>query len=302
MPAPRADLRSTLDTSRVHDRTVQRVDAVLDHIDQHLSDDLCLEVLARRAAMSPFHFHRLFRAWMGETLNHFVRRRRLETAAGRLRHCPDESVTAIALHCGFASPESLARAFRSHFGMTPSRWRAGGWKAWRQGPDASCAALACRVEVRYVEAAEYLCMRAHGDYAEAGPRLWERFLPWVHAMGLGDQPLAFVGLDDPAIAGPAGCHMEACVQVPPGWYDRAPLARHRRPARWVAALQYDGPSREIARGWNALLCDWLPGARYDMDEGHFFERYDPNQGTPGSTLVRCELCMPVQPRTSWTLA
>src|SRR5437868_886110 len=70
-----------------------RMEQVLDHIETHLADDLSLERLADRAAISPFHFHRLFLAWTGETLKEFVRRRRLESAAGRLRHCPNEKVT-----------------------------------------------------------------------------------------------------------------------------------------------------------------------------------------------------------------
>ena len=68
-------------------------EGVVDFVDAHLDGVLSLERMATIAAMSPFHFHRLFHAWSGETLNEFVRRRRLDVAAGRLRHCPDEKIT-----------------------------------------------------------------------------------------------------------------------------------------------------------------------------------------------------------------
>ena len=296
--APRRRVPAAL-APTVRSRHVKRIEAVLDYIERHLSEDLSLEVLAERAAISPFHFHRLFQAWCGETLSRFVRRRRLETAAGRLRHCPAEKVTLISLNCGFASPESFARAFREHFGMTPSQWRAGGWSSWRStGADPQSSPVS-RVDVKRHEAGEYLFMRARGDYATTCAELWDRFLPWVHGMGLGGQPLVLIGLDDPAITDPTLCRMDACVQLPPGWRDPGtPLPRHRFESRWIATLRYDGPSSAVGRGWRELLDEWLPHAPFEMGEGHFFQRYDPHEGPPDSQLLRCELCMPVRPRTS----
>lgn len=293
-PARRADAATGRPPVRGHH--VHRIEAVLDHVDEHLADDLKLETLAQIAAISPFHFHRLFLSWTGETLNTFVRRRRLETAAGRLRHCPDEKITVIALNCGFASPEAFARAFREHFGMTPSKWRAGGWVSWRLPANDPAQAHRSPVEVRRHESVEYLFMRHRGDYSQAH-ELWDRFMPLVHSMGLGHQPLAFIGLDDPAIAGTANCRMDACVELPAGWRDPGlRLPRHRFEARWIASLRFDGPSRDIAIGWNTLLTGWLPHSPFTMGEGHFFERYYPQDGSPGTPHVRCELCMPVQPR------
>ncbi|WP_257572152.1 AraC family transcriptional regulator [Janthinobacterium sp. UMAB-60] len=59
----------------------RRMNAVLDHIDRHLDTPLDLAQLADVAHFSRFHFHRVFAAWMGETLGDYARRRRLETAA-----------------------------------------------------------------------------------------------------------------------------------------------------------------------------------------------------------------------------
>lgn len=103
----------------------RRMQGVLSHIETHLAEDLSLTRLARLAAFSPFHFHRIFQAWTGETLKSFVRRRRLETSAARLVQHPQDKVVDIARACGFVSPESFSRAFREHFGRSPSQWRAG---------------------------------------------------------------------------------------------------------------------------------------------------------------------------------
>ena len=60
----------------------RRMHAVVDYIDRHLDQKLDLAALADVASFSPFHFHRLFRALMGEALGDYVRRRRLEIAGG----------------------------------------------------------------------------------------------------------------------------------------------------------------------------------------------------------------------------
>jgi AraC family transcriptional regulator len=84
---------------------------VLEHVDRHLDERLELESLARVANFSAFHFHRLFAAWMGETMGEYLRRRRLEVAAQRLVAQPRLPVLPVALGVGFGSAEAFARAF-----------------------------------------------------------------------------------------------------------------------------------------------------------------------------------------------
>jgi AraC family transcriptional regulator len=92
-----------------------RINRVVDYIQSHLADPLDLERLAAVACFSPFHFHRLFHAWMGETLQDFVHRLRLERAAQLLLFNPLTSISEIALECGFSSSSAFARAFKGAF-------------------------------------------------------------------------------------------------------------------------------------------------------------------------------------------
>src|SRR5688500_14333792 len=94
-----------------------RVTADLDHA-------LDLQALARKAALSPFHFHRVFRGMLGETPLELHRRLRLERAAFRLAH-DDSPVTHIALEAGYETHESFTRAFRAAYGRSPSEFRLG---------------------------------------------------------------------------------------------------------------------------------------------------------------------------------
>jgi len=111
---------------------VRRINRVLDYVRENLAGDLRLEKLARVANFSPYHFHRIFHGMTGETLNRFIRRVRIETAAAKLLYQPKLSITRVAVDCGYSSPSSFAREFRDAFGMSASQFREGGLASQRK--------------------------------------------------------------------------------------------------------------------------------------------------------------------------
>src|ERR1700683_590354 len=100
----------------------QRINRVIDYLRRNLDRQVKLEELAKVACFSEFHFHRIFSAISGETLNNFTNRLRLEKAARLLRYS-DQKLTNIAMECGFSSSATFSRAFRSGYGTSPSQFR-----------------------------------------------------------------------------------------------------------------------------------------------------------------------------------
>ncbi len=91
-------------------------------INEHLREDLTLEVLAQRMNLSPFHFHRKFRAYFGESLHQHIKRLRLERSAFALlyRLTP---VSTVAKNSGYKTLSAFSHAFSAHFGVAPTRFR-----------------------------------------------------------------------------------------------------------------------------------------------------------------------------------
>lgn len=89
----------------------QRILKTLVHIQTHLDGDLTLEALAGVAHFSSYHFHRIFRGMVGESVKEHVRRLRRERAAHRLKFT-DQPVTTIALDAGYHFPHNVSR---THF-------------------------------------------------------------------------------------------------------------------------------------------------------------------------------------------
>ena len=104
------------------DELYRRVHRARDFIHASLDAPLSLAQLARVAAMSTYHFHRAFRAIVGETPGRYVTERRL-LAARRLLATTGRSVTDVCLDVGFSSHSHMTAAFREAFGAPPSAWR-----------------------------------------------------------------------------------------------------------------------------------------------------------------------------------
>ncbi|WP_448320248.1 GlxA family transcriptional regulator, partial [Streptomyces sp. CO7] len=106
-------------------------------IAEHPEDDLSVEALARRAALSPRHFARAFAAEVGVTPGRYVDAARLETARRRLEDTED-GVERIARTCGYGTPEAMRRAFVRALSVPPAEYR-------RRFRPSSSAARAVRV-------------------------------------------------------------------------------------------------------------------------------------------------------------
>ncbi|MEN1783851.1 MAG: GyrI-like domain-containing protein [Bacteroidota bacterium] len=86
------------------------------------SNNITLEELAAYAFLSKYHFHRIFKSIIGDTAKEYLTRLRLEKSALLLKNTKKE-VNDIAYECGYTSPETFNRAFKSYFSVNPSVFR-----------------------------------------------------------------------------------------------------------------------------------------------------------------------------------
>jgi transcriptional regulator GlxA family with amidase domain len=97
---------------------------------EHLDEDLSIERLAARAAMSPRHFARVFHRETGCTPAKYVERARVD-AARRLLEDGNDGLEGVAARCGFGSGEQMRRTFLRHVGVVPIEYR----RRFQLGPE-----------------------------------------------------------------------------------------------------------------------------------------------------------------------
>src|SRR5262249_59741736 len=112
--------RAARQPSRSDERRVTRT---LRRIEAEPHERLALGELAREAAMSPYHFLRVFRQVVGMTPHQFVLRTRLHRAAVRLR-LSDQGISAIAFEAGFNDLSAFNPRFRRLMGASPAAYPA----------------------------------------------------------------------------------------------------------------------------------------------------------------------------------
>lgn len=100
-----------------------RINRIINYIQQNPEKDLSLQSLSKIASFSPYHFHRIFTAIVGENPNEYVRRERVERAAKILMHNSHLALTEVALQCGFSSSATFSRAFKERFAVTATFFR-----------------------------------------------------------------------------------------------------------------------------------------------------------------------------------
>ena len=296
-----------------------RMHRVLEYIDQHLDAPLELESLARVAHFSPFHFHRLFAAWMGERLGVYLRRRRLEVAALRMRAQPRVPILQIALSVGFGSSEAFARAFKAHFQETPSDFRARQHRnrdqvlrnddqldrshdqaARRDGADHGAihdAVKEVSMDVKLVDRqpTNVAYLRHVGPYGPPISEFWQNTVaPWMATNNLFGRPRYGISHDDDEITAPDKLRYDAAVEVAADFKGTGPYHRTVIPGGKYAAGRFKGTEKEIGAAWDAMLRDWLPNSGMQLDARPFFEYYSTEAAyDPETGVFECEICIPV---------
>ena len=82
---------------------ISRIRKVLDYIENNLHEELKLEIIAREGYYSPFHFHRIFKGVIGETLQEFILRKRMEKSVVLLTKDKYKLLDQIYFEVGFKS-------------------------------------------------------------------------------------------------------------------------------------------------------------------------------------------------------
>lgn len=305
-----------------------RINRVIDHIQTHLHSDLSLARLAKVASFSPYHFHRIFAAMVGETLNQFIARLRAERAASRLSANPSQSITEIALDCGYSSSATFSRAFRDAFGMSPSEWRAVGCqnrkicktesKAGKEfevvsfHSDPQTNHLTWRVEmklkktdieihVKDVPEMHVAYVRHIGPYAGNGQLFAEMFgklMRWAGPRGLLRFPetkMLSIYYDDPNVTEESRLRVDCALTVPAETSAEGEIGRTTLPGGKYAVAHFELNPEEYGDAWKLVMGGWFPESGFQPDDRPCFELYlnDPKQHPEGKHIV--DICVPVRP-------
>jgi AraC family transcriptional regulator len=285
-------------------RVPEELARVLVYIQSHLDGDLSLRTLAGVSHVSPYHFHRTFRAIVGETAKEYVQRVRLERAAIRLLLHGDP-ILGIAFDSGFRSHETFCRAFKKRFRVSPRLFRR---RTRREEPDESSAdpcslddsggayTLSKTSVVEFTET-HLVCLRHVGPYSEVPPHLWDRLVAWARRSGVPTPRVLFgIAHDAPGITAPSRLRFDAAVRVPAPMRLRGDLACQTLPSGPYALSTHLGHFRTLPRAYKAIVARLRRLPAYDMLGLPTVEVYRSTRINPDCEINETDIYIPLRRR------
>ncbi|MEK3806738.1 AraC family transcriptional regulator [Metabacillus sp. SLBN-84] len=211
---------------------------VQDYIEEQLHKKLTLTHLAKVSTYSPYHFHRLFSEFTGETPADYVKRLRLEKAAHSLIYEPEKPVTDIAMDCGFSSLSYFTYTFHDTFQHSPKVWREGGYlekfprvyvNSKKSKQDSSKRKENTqppgytgfqwlnlnKVKVMVLPKRDVILKHRIGEYSAEISQTWEHLYRYCKAREIMNESTMLIGVprNNPYLTPPEKCRYDCCISI-----------------------------------------------------------------------------------------
>jgi AraC family transcriptional regulator len=285
----------------------QRIDRVIDYLRGNLHRAVKLDELADVACFSEFHFHRIFTAVSGETLNNFTNRLRLEKAARLLRYS-EQSLTDIALDCGFSSSATFSRAFRSGYDTSPRQFRKSGeikkskickelFSQDEYGLAMSAEEKRAAFPVRLVDIPERQVAYIRVTNAFEMDRVLAALntvIEWAKSQDVFSQGTLFgMTVDDPHVTPKHLYRYEVCLASSHPFECGEGMSKLKMPAMRYAVVRVSGDIHKVATAWDYLYRDWLINSAYEPEHAPALEVFLDKESATDWSHFELELCLPV---------
>lgn len=273
-----------------------RIARVTAYIHDHYEEDIDFVKLAEIACLSPYHWHRIYRAVHGETLAATVRRLRLHHAAGHLAFSA-MSIEEVARRAGYGSVHAFTRAFHTAFGMPPAQFRREGSHTQFQSSmnQENGAMNSYDVEIKHLEALRLATLPHTGSYMEIGKAFDALFGLFV-SRNLMKPASRTVGIyyDDPGAVPVEQLRSRAGIEVDEALALEPPLEEARIAAGPHAVLIHKGPYSGLDAAYRWLYAEWLVKSGREPADAPVFEEYlnNPRQVPPSELLTA--ICLPLR--------
>ncbi len=280
-----------------------RINDVLYHIHRDIASPLTAKKLAQIAAYSEQHFHRVFKQSVGESVNRYIRRTRLEHAANQLMFDTENSILTIAEKCGFVSLSSFNHVFKAQFGMTPGQWRRKEVQPehspYLTEPEiirgAEQVKRACLPTPTVVELPnQYTVYIRHQGYGRSITKTWSLLKAWAIQQGIYDDALQ-IGLhhSNPAWVNLEQCRYVACFAIDKPMPKQSKVDQMIIPGGLHVAFRLQGQYGELVPWLTRILEGWLPKSGYKLQTTPIIAQYVKNHFLSEDEQFDVNLYLPV---------
>jgi AraC family transcriptional regulator len=247
---------------------VKRTLKVLIYIEENIDEDLTLENLAKIACYSPFHFHRVFQAIVGETVHSYIKRLRMQTAAGKLLYT-EQPITAIALDASFETPSAFTRAFKQFMGSSPRDYRYlyAAVDTMTQKIKELPMIKPDKIE-KSLPDLHLFFIRRYGNYTQSPWTAWQAMTNFINENHLDRSKIRYFGIshDDPEVTNEDKLRYDAAILAPRGSTEKGEVGKQTLRGGKYAIFTHQGAYVGLEEAFNRIFLKWLPDSKETFDE------------------------------------
>jgi AraC family transcriptional regulator len=275
---------------------IRRFTRVTEYIYANLDAELDLNTLADVAALSPWHWHRIWQAVYGETVAATVKRLRLQRAAHDLAQT-QMLLDDIWPRAGYGSLAAFSRSFKDAYGMPPAEYRKAGSHTRFTMPSSPKGVSIMRdVAIRTIPAATLAVIPHKGSYMQIG-KAFETLFGTLGARNLLRPGLCMKGLyySDPTSVAEDELRSAAGIIIPDDSFPvEAPLERASLRGGEYAVLRHKGPYSDMRPAYDWLYGEWLVRSGREAADAPCFEDYLNNPREVAPTELLTDICLPLK--------
>ena len=300
---------------KIAKENIARLNTAITFIESNLSEKISLEIIAEKAHFSPFHFHRLFKIVVGETVHNFINRKRIEKSAAYLLYQKEINSKEIAERVGFSSLSAFSKSFKKFYGISPNNFKKESSEKYSKicKTDSKNGKVTITFE-QYVcninNALMWLQMNAkteikkvpridlgyisHKGKMEAIGSVYNRLVKWATPKGLINEQTRMVTIyhDSPKITDPNNLRLSACIVLnDPIELDGEVNLKILSPTKCIVTRLEITPF-EFQQAWEASFVFMIENG-YKKSEVDPFEIYYNNAADHPENKFIVDLCVPI---------
>lgn len=273
---------------------VQRINKVVAYINNHLDETLDLKTLANEAALSDFHFHRIFKALKGEAIGGYITRLRLEATARLLRYTA-LTIEEIAFNIGYETPASLSKAFKKQYGISPTEYRTNKdtYIMKKEIINPNLALKTPKIVTLEPKNLIYVALTgAYGslEYGKAYEQLWAV----IKAQKLFTKGIESICIsyDDPKITEGSLQRSDVCLAIHKPATPQDEVSCKTLAGGKYAVFFYQGSYENLSQVYDTAV-RWVIDHEYTLREEPFFEKYLNDARRTPKEKLKTEIYIPI---------
>ncbi|MDH8702513.1 AraC family transcriptional regulator [Dysgonomonadaceae bacterium PH5-43] len=261
--------RQKEETANIHHETINRIRT---HIDHNLFSELNPERLAVIANLSFFHFRRVFQHVTGENIGTYIQRLRLEYIA-HLLIVTNQSINDIQQQTNYHTKFSLAKAFKKHFGISMSEYRARYYSKENQYlPDDLL-----KVNIKRINTQKAICLDVHGAFRneQSYQHIWQQLTHYreKHLPKTKDSFFISISRDNPQVTSADLRRLYIGIITGEGIKPEGKFFLQELSGGMYAAFIHKGSYSHLPEVYKSIYEQWLPSSRYIQKSPQSFEVY-----------------------------